>query len=437
MKALAWVALGVLLIGGTVVSAQVDTPIAECSIEEQQQVRTLIRATVDDLQELLTEFSAIDRDVDLQRLRSERMALLLQIEALQTRWWDEIAPQMPACSEAIAVTTRMGRIVDELLISSSLMQVILQANLSQLDTMRLLGERLQERNTRLLEAIQGVRSLGIGLDVATPTQAPVLVVTVVVIVTATPDLNATIPVRIVTATPQPGESRTTPPGTSTGTPMPTILEASESFAETATALPEFCLPHILKEGDTPFGIAEMYQADPFRLLEVNGLDEASTAFLQVGDVLIVPLDGCPLGLPVTGAPTEDALTPTPALTPSAAAVATITPTITLAPTAANAVIRIVEVLNVGDVTAEAMTIRNTGQITNIANWTLSDDDGNTYTFAEQRLFTNAQITLYTRIGTNSPVALYWGRDQAVFEPGDVITLRDAAGAVQATYRVPG
>ena len=329
---------------------------------------------------------------------------------------------------------------------------------------------MQRRSLILFVFFNILISLGVALGVIwvlnsrNSTAAPAQLITVEIRITNTPDLSATIPVRIITATPQPGAIQNTPqeiavlptnllPGTSLGTPLPTIdaqaLSANESLAETATALPAFCIPHVLKEGDTPFGVAEIYQADPFRLLEVNGLDENTSSFLQVGDVLIVPLDGCPLGLPATAGPTEtptqevaETATPTRAPTvatagPTNTPLPTIRPTITLAPTASNAVIRIVEVLNVGDVTAEAVTIRNTGQITNIANWTLSDDDGNSYTFAEQRLFTNAQITLYSRVGTNSPVALYWGRDQAVFEAGDVITLRDSGGAVQASYRVPG
>jgi formylglycine-generating enzyme required for sulfatase activity len=116
---------------------------------------------------------------------------------------------------------------------------------------------------------------------------------------------------------------------------------------------------------------------------------------------------------------------------------TVRPTITLPPTAANAVINIVEVVRPGDVTAEGVSIRYTGNIVSIGGWTLSDADGNTYTFAEQRLFQNAQITLYTRVGTNTPVALYWGRDTAVFAAGDTVTLRDAQGNVQSTYRIPG
>ncbi len=300
-----------------------------------------------------------------------------------------------------------------------------------------------------------------------PTQAPVSVITVEVRITNTPDPSATIPVRIITATPLPGAGLTVtapqvaqlpegllPNQAGAQAALPTIdaaaLGESADLAGTATALPEFCIPHVLKEGDTPFGVAAVYGADPFRLLEVNGLDEVTSSFLQIGQVLIVPLPGCPLtaaspasanteaAAEPTSGPTETP-TPGPTLTPSITFTPppTSRPTVTLPPTAANAVVRIVEVLNPGAITAESVAIRNTGQTVSIGGWTLSDDDGNTYTFAEQRLFQNAQITLFTRVGNNSPIVLYWNRDQAVFEPGDTLTLRDASGAVQATYRIPG
>jgi hypothetical protein len=332
---------------------------------------------------------------------------------------------------------------------------------------------MQRRSLILFVILNILISLAVAFGVisllqgGSPTQSPVQLITVELIITATRDPNATRELRIITATPQPGSIQTLVseatqgtqavavlptgilPNGSPGTPLATTdviaLGNSPDAAGTATALPEFCIPHVLKEGDTPFAVAEIYGADPFQLLAINGLDETAATFLQIGDVLIVPLPGCPLqagdaaGGGAAGAsatPTQETASATPTTGPSATPPPTIRPTVTLAPTASNAVMRIVEVLNAGDVTAESVAIRNTGAIVDIANWTLSDADGNTYTFAQQRLFTNAQITLYSRVGTNSPVALYWGRDQAVYQPGDVITLRDAAGAVQATFRVP-
>jgi hypothetical protein len=320
------------------------------------------------------------------------------------------------------------------------------------------------------------------LNSQSPAEAPVRLVTVEIRITNTPDPNATIPVRIITATALPGVQPTLPslnvaelptgllgdastPGaqaanvTLDATTIG-VIQGDSSLSGTATALPENCIIHVIKEGETPFGIAEIYAADPFQMLTANNLTEEEATFLQIGQTLIVPLPGCPLGaeeaaviagvatsaptatptLNITATPTTAAAatrppsqTPTITFTPSA----TVRPTVTLPPTAANAVINIVEVVRPGDVTAEGVSIRNTGSIVSIGGWTLSDADGNTYTFAEQRLFQNAQITLYTRVGTNTPVALYWGRDTAVFAPGDTVTLRDAQGNVQSTYRIPG
>jgi hypothetical protein len=299
-------------------------------------------------------------------------------------------------------------------------------------------------------------------------------ITVPVIVTATPDPNETRVVRIITATPRPGDPEridTLPTGLF-GTPEPTLdpvllmlsgtpAEALTSIAEegenggsetasiaSGTALPDQCIVHVVAEGDTPFGIAEQYGADGFHLMEVNGLDEATAAGLQIGDTLIVPLEGCPLesALPrPTETPFEEE-TEESALSetvteestsdgPTTAA-PTVRPTLTLPPTATNASVSIETVLNAGDVTAEAVEIKNVGSTVNLEGWTITDAEGNVYTFAEQYMFQNASITVYTRPGTNTAVALYWGQDDPLWQPGDVVTLRNAREEVQSTFRIP-
>ena len=89
----------------------------------------------------------------------------------------------------------------------------------------------------------------------------------------------------------------------------------------------------------------------------------------------------------------------------------------------------------GDVTAEGVRIRNTGNTVNVTGWTLTDTEGTEYTFGEQLIFSNTEVTIYTRAGQNTPIALYWGLDKPVWQRGDVVTLRDARGQVQATLRV--
>ena len=291
--------------------------------------------------------------------------------------------------------------------------------------------------------------------------------TVEILITATTDPNATVPVRIITATPPPGSIGALPTGilsseetaeadqTAAVAPTldPVLLGADAALQETVTALPENCILHTIGEGDTPFAVAEIYGASGFDLLEVNGLDELAATQLQIGDVLIVPLEGCSLtaadlasadstdeaGAETSAASTEDGTAEATAEATGDAteeAAATARPTITLPPTAVNAQVTIVQVISPGDITSEAVEIRNTGGVVDMTGWVLSDGDGNEYTFNEQRLFTNGAVTVYTRTGTDTPIARYWGRSQAVFgEDGDTVTLFDASGEAQSSLRL--
>lgn len=287
--------------------------------------------------------------------------------------------------------------------------------------------------------------------------AQVRIVTVEVLITSTPDPNATVPVVIITATPD--RTQVAVPDTvaqaANQTPVtgPTI-DATELAANPATGgspqlnLPQNCILHTIAAGDTPFGIAQQYGANGFTIMQVNNLDDRSATRLQIGDVLIVPLEGCPLDQlpnyrPQSQIVSADITTPQAAATGAeateeASPAGTPAPnaTITLAPTAANAQVVISSINRAGDITAEGITIRNTGATVNLTGWTLRDAEGNTYTFREFILFSNAEVTVFTRAGQNTPVALYWGRDTAVWgDPGDVAILRDARDNVQANTRV--
>ncbi len=291
--------------------------------------------------------------------------------------------------------------------------------------------------------------------------------TVEILITATTDPNATVPVRIITATPPPGSIGALPTGilsteenteadetAAVGPTLdPTLLGADAALQETVTALPENCILHTIGEGDTPFAIAEIYGASGFDLLEVNGLDDVAATQLQIGDVLIVPLEGCTLTAAdlATADSTDEAGAETTAFTAADGtdeataeatsdtteeAAPTARPTITLPPTAVNAQVTIVQVISPGDITSEAVEIRNTGGVVDMTGWVLTDSDGNEYTFSEQRLFTNGAVTVYTRTGTDTPIARYWGRSQAVFgDDGDTVTLFNTSGEAQSSLRL--
>lgn len=299
-----------------------------------------------------------------------------------------------------------------------------------------------------LAVAYGVISL---MGPSTATAPNQVVITVQILVTATPNPNATVPVKIITATPLPGTIGQIPTGLfstpvdANGTPISTfdasIASENPGLQGTVTALPPGCILYTVQEGDTPFGIAEQLGSDGNKIMQANGLTEETATNIQIGQVLIVPLEGCSLTASdiATATPAEAASTDTGSEATAegtAEAVATIRPTLTLPPTAASAQVQIVEVQNPGDVTAEAVVIRNVGNTVNLKDWTLSDASGNSYTFSEQFLFANAVITLASRVGTNTSILLFWNRQQAAFgSAGDVLTLRDDKGTVQSTYRV--
>jgi hypothetical protein len=276
-------------------------------------------------------------------------------------------------------------------------------------------------------------------------------ITVVFVVTATPDPNATPNVIIITATTDRTQvnvpDNIVQEGTSSGSTSnlnATPLDLTQSSSSSSN-LPDGCITHVVEEGDTIFGIAEEYGVNGFVMLEVNGMTE-ETAFLNIGDELIVPIEGCPIEqivvnqVSLSGDEDDDEVEVTVEVTAEATESAnttpTVTPTITLAPTAVDSEIEIVGIVRAGDVTAEGIRIRNNGRVVDISNWVLSDADGNSYTFTDQLIFSNAELTLYTRTGQDVPISRYWGLETAVWQPGDVATLVDGDGEVQASYRVP-
>jgi hypothetical protein len=90
------------------------------------------------------------------------------------------------------------------------------------------------------------------------------------------------------------------------------------------------------------------------------------------------------------------------------------------------------------VAGELVEIRNNNTtVVDLTGWMLRDTDGNEYLFpAGLRLFGGGSITLFSRMGVNSVIALFWGRQQPAFNRGEVVTLVDAQGHVQSTFTVP-
>lgn len=299
----------------------------------------------------------------------------------------------------------------------------------------------------------------------TPSSQPEqIVITVPILITATPNPDSAPEVIIITATPMAGtpnvvqlptgllEAAGAGTAQSTRPPAATldqtiVASGGAELASTAASLPAGCTLYTIQEGDTPFAIAEDLGIDGFELMAVNGLTEETAALLQIGQTLIVPNEGCELTAELLQAtevaeetpsltPSPSGTPPTATFTPSLSPTPSSTPTSTLPATAANAQVEILRVISPGALTSEGVEIRNNGAVIDLNGWTLEDADGNSFTFPEQRLFQGGSLTVFSRVGDDTAIALFWDRDTAALASGDILTLTDATGRVQSTLRIP-
>jgi hypothetical protein len=237
-------------------------------------------------------------------------------------------------------------------------------------------------------------------------------------------------VAVVTATPEGVEGVAVAEATTVATidpallpPIPTNLPPGEP---SATLEGDGCIRYAVQSGDTIIAIAQQYGVFPGDILTVNDMTEEDARNLQIGQVLIIPVQGCVALLTPT-------VVPSPTNTPFALTL--MAPTVTLPPTAVNAQVVIEDVLDWGNVNTEAVEIRNMGSVVNLQGWTLSNERGETFRFPEFRMQQGSLVRIYSRQGQNTPAALYWSRETPAWNEGDTVTLADAAGQVQATCRV--
>ncbi len=169
-------------------------------------------------------------------------------------------------------------------------------------------------------------------------------------------------------------------------------------------------------------VAARYNTTVEQILAIN--PQQTGQILTAGSFLYIPSETC-----VGGSQSQPA---TPTIPPPA----TLPPTFTPIPTVVSGgAIQIVSITERGNVSREVVEIRNVGSPAILNGWTLSDDDGNIYTFTDAEIQNNATIRLYSRNGRDTPVDFYWDRTQYVWDAGDLVTLRDNAGNVVASFVV--
>jgi LysM repeat protein len=203
--------------------------------------------------------------------------------------------------------------------------------------------------------------------------------------------------------------------------------------------------HVVKAGDTISGLSQTYDVPAEDIVAANNLQNPN--FLQVGMELVIPIGGLPEVTPTftpMPTPTDTPIPfepPSADMTATAAAEAGVTATAlpTSVPAEGELQIKITEVIAPGKVEQEGVVITNTGtRLADMLGWTLSDADGNVYTFPNFRLWgSGSSVTVHTRIGQdgNPPANFFWGKLEAVWSPGELATLKDGQGNVVATLTV--
>lgn len=210
---------------------------------------------------------------------------------------------------------------------------------------------------------------------------------------------------------------------STPTPAPTPQTTENTVIAPTTSpasspSPPGPLQYTVQEGDTLGAIAQTYAVPIEDLMAANGITDPN--LLRVGQVLVIPSDRPPSPTIEPSAEASPALaTPLPTLTPSGPPL-----------------VEIGQVLSPGDLATEVVVVRNLGGAASLEEWTLSDAEGNTFTFPTITLFADAQMRIHSTPGRSTPSDLYWGRETPAWDEGELITLRDRTGNVADTYIVP-
>lgn len=189
--------------------------------------------------------------------------------------------------------------------------------------------------------------------------------------------------------------------------------------------------YYVKTGDTLGTIAVAYEITVADILAINDIDNPDQLF--VGQKLFIPTGPLPTQAPL--------ITITPTLTPTLTATLPATsapqPTATDTPLSQPAGMQIDTVIGAGNLDTERVLLKRTGggELA-LAGWQLTDEDGHVYTFPQLTLYQGGAVNVYTRLGQNTVVDLYWGLSVPVWQSGETVTLYDAQGEVRATFVIP-
>ena len=121
---------------------------------------------------------------------------------------------------------------------------------------------------------------------------------------------------------------------------------------------------------------------------------------------------------------------------SASVPAEVAPVATIDPDT-EILVEIVSVIGAETLDSETVLIGYAGEAgLDLSGWHLEDEDKNVFVFPQLTLYPEGVVQVHTIAGQNSPINVYWGLRQSVWESGEEVSLIDPQGTERATYKVP-
>ncbi len=187
-----------------------------------------------------------------------------------------------------------------------------------------------------------------------------------------------------------------PTGVPTLNPTAQTQVAATAAAPVKTTTPANTQKYTVQSGDTLSEIARKFDVSVNDIKALNNL--ANPDVLSEGQQLLIP------GSPLTPTPTR---VPIPTSTHSPLPVITGTASTALG----DYFVTIREIKSAGSLASEQVILTNLSGQVNMAGWTMTDGEGNQFTFPSLSLLSNGEVTVHTGKGTNTPTDLYWGQTE--------------------------
>jgi len=121
---------------------ELNQNIPACTSEEATLATELITDVSEDFAQLGSRAEDINTQTEVQ---AALPGLIRDYDILQKHWWNEIYPQLPECSFALNWSLRVGRVLDDSLVTLSLVYITTNGTVPEAEINTMLKESLQER----------------------------------------------------------------------------------------------------------------------------------------------------------------------------------------------------------------------------------------------------------------------------------------------------